>query len=66
MASMKTHTEVEKLTIKMNFDNSFEPHKGSKSFPNRRPMMLIITWNNDTQVSYRAHSIDIILKSATC
>lgn len=41
---MKTHTDVAKLTTKMNFDNSFEPHKGSNNFPNkRRPTMLIIT-----------------------
>jgi hypothetical protein len=51
---MKTHAEVEKFTIKMNFDNSFEPHKGSNNFPNkRRPMMLTITWKSIAHVSLR-------------
>jgi hypothetical protein len=44
---MKTQAEVEKLTIKMNFDNSLEPHRGSNNFPNkRRPMMLTTTCTN--------------------
>jgi hypothetical protein len=51
---MKTQAEVEKLTTKMNFDNSFEPHKGSNSFPNRRrPMMLTITCKSIERAIFR-------------
>lgn len=42
IAVMKTHTDVRKLTKKMNFKNSLEPHMGSSSFPTkRRPIVLI-------------------------
>jgi hypothetical protein len=52
MAVMKTQAEVERLTIKMNFDNSFEPHRGSNNFPNkRRPMMLTTICRNIGHVS---------------
>jgi len=43
---MNTHTEVRRLTTKMNLKNSLEPHTGSSSFPiNRRPNVLITTYN---------------------
>lgn len=46
MATMKTQTDVSKLTTKMNLKNSVEPHIGSSSFPiKRRPIMLITTCN---------------------
>jgi hypothetical protein len=48
---MKTQTEVERLTIKMNFSSSLEPHKGSNTFPNRRrPAILAITWKRINHV----------------
>lgn len=41
---MNTHNEVKKLTMKMNFMNSLEPHMGSRSFPmKRRPIVLLRT-----------------------
>jgi hypothetical protein len=51
---MKTQ-EVEKLTIKMNFDISFEPHKGSNNFQNKKKtndaVMLTTTGRNIGYVS---------------
>ena len=54
---MKTQ-EVEKLTIKMNFDISFEPHKGSNNFQNKKKtndaVMLTTTSRNIGYVSWRS------------
>ena len=42
---MNKHTEVRRLTTKMNLKNSLEPHIGSSSFPiNRRLNVLTTTY----------------------